>query len=121
MAKGDASTRVRGEEVKNDLPPKWEPKEIGEEIEGIYIGAREITYSGKTFKTYVIQTDEDDETGESLLSFAGAIADRKMSRIPQGSYVWVKLRAKIKTKQGKANDFEIVVEDGVELLEEKLI
>jgi hypothetical protein len=101
-------------EVKSDLPPKWEPA-IDEMIEGIYLGAKRLKLSGGTsFLTYQLQ---DEETG-AVISFAGAIADRMMSRIPQDAFIRVTYLGTIRVGQGNAKNFRIEAEEGTSVAAE---
>lgn len=113
MTTGQKKTR-KFVEVKSDLPPKWEPA-IDESIEGIYLGAKRLKLSGGTsFLTYQLQ---DEETGV-VISYAGAIADRMMSRIPQGAFVRVTYLGTIKVGQGQAKNFKIEAEEGTHVAAE---
>lgn len=124
MARDGAPERKRGVEITNELPPVWKPTKSGEELNGYYRGWRDITYSGKTFKTYLIETEvPDGETGEivdEIMSFSGAIADRLMVRVPRDKYVFITYKGKLKTARGKANEFSVQLEEGVEPLPENL-
>jgi hypothetical protein len=104
------------QEVKNDLPPVWEPTTVGETLEGIYVGPRNIKYRNSSFTTYVIQRDINDP--ESVISFSGAIPGRKFARIPVRSNVMVEYKGWVRTNNGDAKDFTIYTEEGVRLLDE---
>lgn len=102
-------------EVKNDLPPVWKPAQEGDTLEGFYIGARVINYRNKPFLTHIIQ---DEETGE-VSSFSGAIADRKMMRLPKGSWCRVTYKGELRTNGGfDAADYGLSTEEHVRLLDE---
>lgn len=109
-----------GVEVTNELPPKWDPDIDGQPqaIEGYYRGKKHLNSGDGGFDIHIIE-QIDDETGElDSISFAGGIADRMMARVPRDTYVWIEYKGRIKASKGKARDFKIVVEDGVELLPE---
>jgi hypothetical protein len=116
MARDGQKSRERGEEVTNDLPPVWEHENEGDELAGYYRGFRELTVRGHTFRTYLI---EDEETGE-ISSFSGAIADRKMARVPQDTYIWITYMGSMKTAKGKAKDYKVTLPKGVDALPELL-
>lgn len=101
-------------EVTNDLPDVWEPSNVDEMLEGFYIGAKNIKYRNSHFLTHMIQ---NEDTGE-VLSFSGAIADRKLARIPKGSWVRVTYMGKIRTTNGDAKDYRIETEEHTRLLDE---
>jgi len=107
-------------EVTNDLPPVWgdeEGPQPGDVLKGIYIGAMQIKYRNKPFLTHQVQ---NESTGE-VLSFSGAIADRKMLRVPQGAYVEVTYLGTIKTSNSdKTKDFKVAVDENVKLQEAQL-
>lgn len=113
---GQPKERVRGEQITNDLPPVWKHEKEGDELAGWYRGSKEITYGDSKFLTHLI---EDDETGE-ILSFSGAIADRKMSRVKRDKFVWVTFNGIIRSKNGKTKDYTVTLEEGEEPLPEKL-
>ncbi len=104
------------QEVKSDLPPVWEP-EVGDILEGIFLGSKSIKYRTKNFLTHQIQ---NEDTGE-ILSFSGAISDRMMARIPKMSYVRVTYLGETKTSNGDAKNFKIEADDSVKLIEEDLL
>lgn len=101
-------------EVTNDLPPVWEDPKEGDFIEGFYVRSQEIKFRKSSFLTHVLQ---DEETGE-LKSFSGAIADRKMARIPRGTFVRVTYLGETRTSNGDAKDYRVDAEEGTRLLDE---
>ncbi len=109
------------QEVTNDLPPVWGGEEglkPGDMLKGIYIGAMQIKYRNKPFLTHQIQ---DEATGE-VLSFSGAIADRKMSRIPKGAYCEVTYLGFIKTSNSdETKDFKVMCDKHAKLQEAQLM
>ncbi len=119
---GDEMAKQREmQEVTNDLPPVWGGEngpEPGSSIEGIYIGALQIKYRNKPFLTHQIQ---DEETGE-ILSFSGAIADRKMGRVKKGTYVVVTFVGYIKTANSdQTKDFRVMSDKSVALLDSHIV
>lgn len=111
-----AKQRKRAE-ISTALPPQWGgdegPKE-GDTLEGIYTGSKKIRYRNSAFFIHMIQSDE---TGE-VNSFSGAIADRKLSRVPKGTYVWVTYLGALETANGNAKDYKVEYEEGTKLLPE---
>jgi hypothetical protein len=109
------------QEVTNDLPPVWggeEPLAAGSVLEGIYIGAMQIKYRNKPFLTHQIQ---NEATGE-VLSFSGAIADRKMGRVPKGAFVRVTFLGFIETANSpETKDFKVEADSNVKLQEAQLL
>jgi len=109
------------QEVTNDLPPVWGGEnglQAGDVLKGIYIGAMQIKYRNKPFLTHQVQ---DEATGE-VLSFSGAIADRKMTRVPKGAYVEVTYLGFITTANSpETKDFKVLCDKHAKLQEAQML
>jgi hypothetical protein len=136
--KEDKKRFVKGESIKNELPPQWKPAK-GAEVSGFYRGFREIhpATAKEKFKIHILQLDEDMEltirsgetedgtTSEILedgetISLSGKILDRLMSRVEVGGFVWVNYKGMEKVGKGKAHSYEVILPKGVKPLPEIL-
>lgn len=101
--------------ITNDLPPVWKGEAEGDFIEGIYLGTRRLKVRRNSFLTHLIQ---NEETGE-VKSCSGAIMDRLLCRVPiDNVFVRITFTGWVNTQSGKAREFDVQYEEGIELLPE---
>jgi hypothetical protein len=112
-------TRKFAKEVDSNYATPWEPKAVGDVLEGKYLGFDVIPGSrkGETFRSYRILKDGDEKPH----GVAGAMLASKLIRVPKGTYVQVTYIGTKKTGNGEAKDFKVLVEEGVNLIDSNFV
>ena len=100
------------EEVKGGFPEPWKPAEVGETIEGIFVGIDLVPDGRKgEFISYRIM----DEESEELRSVSGAMLQTSLGRVPYGTYVWITYVGTERLANGLAKVYKVEMEKGVKL------
>lgn len=103
----------RGKAVESTFAEKWEPQNVGDFVEGRYLGY-EVAEGRKDSNFNAYQLLQPDG---KRLSMAGAHLDSILPQVPKNTYIWVTYNGSRRMKSGDMKLFTVEVEEGVRLLE----
>ncbi len=100
------------ETVEDTYAEPWKDMDVGDTLEGKYLGFREVRGDGKRlFPTYVIQLVDG-----TLRSVAGGTLEGRMYRIPEGTKVRVTFKGTQTHKGNEMKLFDVDMAKGTKLL-----
>lgn len=104
----------RGQKVESTFADKWDPVNVGDELEGRYLGHETAQGNrGEPFEVYHIQTADGKRW-----SCAGAHLDSIMPQIPKLTYVWITYDGKQKLPNGNTmHMYTVTPEAGTKLID----
>lgn len=99
--------------LDDDFGEVWEPKQIGETLEGVFLGIAYVPSKRANrgpFVTHRIKTKDG-----SIRSVASAILQRRMERIPDDTPVFLVYQGMIETGQGESRGFDVYYPENTKL------
>lgn len=107
-------TPKKGKRVESMMAAPWKPEAVGDCLEGIYQGVEIVPGKGsrKPFPSYHILRPDGER-----VRIASAMLNTKLNQIKKGTYVWLTYKGMYECKNGKSPDYEVVPEEGAELID----
>lgn len=112
MAKETAKEPKAKKKVEGTFADPWKPKNAGEVLEGVYLGAQDALGKRGAFKAYHIRTDAGQR-----LSVSGASLNTIMAQIPRKTRISITFEGTQETDKGDMKVFSVEVPEGTELLD----
>lgn len=110
-----AKSTVKRKKVESTFADKWDPANVGDVLQGTYVGAEVVAAKrkGEVFTVYHL-VDDDGKTW----SIAGAYLKGIMKQIPRKAYIFVTFTGIQEMDSGnKMNMFDVEVGENVELVD----
>jgi len=98
--------------VEGTFADAWKPTQVGQVLEGFYLGSQDAKGDRGPFKAYHIKTEDGQR-----MSVSGAGLNTIMPQIPRKTYVWITYQGTEKQKKGDMKVFAVECEKGTKLLD----